>query len=70
MEQKKWQYMRDGVANLDELDKKLAHWGDLGWELVSTLHTKMVKRTPGEHRLAPSEYADTEGFIIVLKRAA
>jgi hypothetical protein len=70
MEHKKWQYMRDEVKNLEELDKKLEHWGDLGWELVSTLHTKEVKRTPGEHKLAPSSYSETEGFILVLKRAA
>jgi hypothetical protein len=39
MEPKKWQYMRDSVLGLEELDSKLAHWGNLGWELASIIQT-------------------------------
>ncbi len=35
MENQKWQYMRDEVDSDDEADEKLAHWGSLGWELVT-----------------------------------
>lgn len=39
METTKWKYFRDDIATLDEVDAKLQHWGSLGWELVTILHT-------------------------------
>jgi hypothetical protein len=39
MEPKKWQYMRDSVEGLEEMDSKLLHWGNLGWELAGIIQT-------------------------------
>jgi hypothetical protein len=39
MEIQKWQYKRDQVPGLEELDSKLEHWGNLGWELASIVQT-------------------------------
>jgi hypothetical protein len=64
MEIKKWQYLRDEIASLDELDEKLTHQGGLGWELVSILHTTETTRTADENILAP------EGWILVFKQPA
>jgi hypothetical protein len=64
MEIKKWQYLRDDIASLDELDEKLKHRGGLGWELVSILHTMETKRTADENILAP------EGWILLFKQPA
>jgi hypothetical protein len=64
MENKKWQYLRDDIASLDELEATLKHRGDLGWELVSIVHTTETKRTADENILAP------EGWILVFKQPA
>jgi len=34
----KWQYLRDEVENETEMDQKLLHWGNLGWELISVCY--------------------------------
>jgi hypothetical protein len=39
MEAQKWQYKRDQAMGLEELDSKLAQWGDLGWELAGIIPT-------------------------------
>ena len=53
MEIKKWKYLRENMATLDDLDDKLKHWGGLGWELVTILHTNEMKRAADENILAP-----------------
>jgi len=58
MEIKKWKYLRENMATLDDLDDKLKHWGGLGWELVTILHTNEMKRAADENILAP------EGWIL------
>lgn len=63
MEIKRWQYHRDDLADLAELDGKLSHWGGLGWELVSVLHTSETK-TAEENILAP------EGWLLIFKQPA
>jgi vacuolar-type H+-ATPase subunit B/Vma2 len=62
MEIRKWQYLRDYIANLDELDEKLKNRGDLGWELVSILQTTETKRVPDENILVP------EGWLLLFKQ--
>ena len=62
MEIKKWQYLRDEVSGLDELDLKLAHWGSLGWELVSIVHTTETGKPQDENILTP------ERWMLVLKQ--
>lgn len=37
MQNHKWQYLRDDVSSVNDLDEKLAHWGGQGWELVSAI---------------------------------
>jgi hypothetical protein len=64
MEIKKWQYLRDEIASLNELDEKLERQGSLGWELVSILHTTETMKTADENILAP------EGWILVFKQPA
>src|SRR5277367_2250515 len=53
METTKWQYFRDDIATLDEVDAKLKHWGALGWELVTILHANEVTTVANENILAP-----------------
>jgi hypothetical protein len=62
MEIKKWQYLRDEVGGMDELDSKLAHWGELGWELVSIIHTTETGKPSDENILTP------ERWMLVLKQ--
>jgi len=51
MDMTKWQYLRDDIATLNDLDVKLRHWGALGWELATILHASETKRD--ENILAP-----------------
>ena len=62
MEIRKWRYLRDDIANLDELDEKLKDRGDLGWELVSILHTTETTRRADENILVP------EGWLLLFKQ--
>jgi hypothetical protein len=62
MEIRKWQYLRDDIANLDELDDKLKHRGGLGWELVTILHTTETKTRADENILVP------EGWVLLFKQ--
>ena len=59
----KWRYLRYELANLEELDEKLNHWGGLGWELVSVIHTQELKKT-AENILVP------EGWTLMFKQPA
>jgi hypothetical protein len=43
MEVTKWQYFRDDISSLDDLDAKLTQRGALGWELVTILHASETK---------------------------
>jgi hypothetical protein len=36
----KWQYLRSDANDEDALDQKLAHYGNLGWELASVVYTQ------------------------------
>lgn len=63
----KWQYMRSEVPSLEEMDNKLEYYGNLGWELVSTLHSTSTLRTT-KSPTAPGEYEKTEGWILVFKQ--
>ncbi len=56
----RWQYFRDELATLNDLDAKLEHWGGLGWELATILHASETKKD--ENILAP------EVWMLVLKR--
>jgi hypothetical protein len=56
MEIKKWKYLRDEVGGMDELDSKLAHLGELGWELVSIIHTTDTGKSTDENILAPERW--------------
>jgi hypothetical protein len=60
MEPKKWKYMRDQVLGLEELDSKLAHWGNLGWELAGIIQTSDDEGN--ENILGP------ETWVLVLKQ--
>ncbi len=60
MEPKKWQYKRDNVIGLEELDSKLAHWGNLGWELAGIIQTSGDEND--ENILGP------ETWVLVLKQ--
>ncbi len=60
MEPTKWQYMRDSVVGLEELDSKLQHWGNLGWELAGIIET--VGDEKNENILGP------ETWVLVLKQ--
>ncbi len=63
MDMKKWQYLRDEVDTVDELDEKLKHWGSHGWELASLVHAKRETTTTEETNiLAP------EVWMLVLKQ--
>jgi hypothetical protein len=53
--------MRDEIAGLDELDDKLAYWGNLGWELVTLVHTT---KPTDENILA------AEVWMLILKQPA
>jgi hypothetical protein len=64
METNKWRYHRDDIGSLTELDTKLSYWGDLGWELVSVLHTQETGTTTDENILAP------ERWILIFKQPA
>jgi hypothetical protein len=64
MEIRKWQYLRDDMATIDDLDARLKHWGGLEWELVTILHTNEMQRAPDENILAP------EGWILLFKQPA
>ena len=46
-----WQYFRENIATLSDLDAKLSYWGSLGWELATILHASETKRD--ENILAP-----------------
>jgi hypothetical protein len=61
MEPKKWQYKRDSVVGLEELDSKLLHWGNLGWELAGIIQT--AGDEDNENILGP------ETWVLVLKQA-
>jgi hypothetical protein len=41
----KWQYMRDEVKSEAMLDERLAHWGSLGWELVTVIQDRGEGKT-------------------------
>ncbi len=58
----KWKYLRDEVSGLDELDSKLAHWGGLGWELASIIHTTETGKPDEQNILTP------ERWMLVLKQ--
>jgi hypothetical protein len=62
MDIKKWEYLRDEVNGLNELDSKLAHWGGLGWELASVIQTTETGNAENENILTP------ERWMILLKR--
>jgi len=62
MESTKWQYMRDEASGLDELDEKLKHWGNLGWELASIIQTTESGKPEDENILTP------ERWLLVLKQ--
>jgi hypothetical protein len=56
MEPKKWRYTRDDFADLSQLDEKLSHWGDLGWELVTVLHSPEASKTEDQNILTPAKW--------------
>jgi len=62
MEITNWEYFRDEVNGLNDLDSKLAHWGGLGWELVSIIHTTETGRPADVNILAP------ERWMLVFKK--
>ena len=62
MEIQKWQYFRDEVPDLKALDDKLLHLGNLGWELVSVIHTRDSGNTASENILAP------EVWVLIVKQ--
>jgi len=64
----KWQYLRDDVHSLDELDTKLGHWGTLGWELVTILYEREVEMLQGRDVLAPPTYSRTDTWSLILKQ--
>lgn len=55
-----WQYHRDEFGSEDELDEKLRHWGDLGWELVA-----IIQGLPGTSE-GPGERWDR--WMLILKQ--
>jgi hypothetical protein len=61
MEVPKWKYLRDDMATLDGLDAKLAHWGGLGWELVTVLHAG----EPAEENILPAQV-----WMLIFKQPA
>jgi hypothetical protein len=66
MQTQKWQYLRDEVHSMRELDEKLGHWGNLGWELVEILHERhveMVRKGGG-----PGEMSRTDTWNLILKQ--
>jgi hypothetical protein len=56
METKKWRYTRDDFADLSQLDERLSHWGDLGWELVTVLHSPEASKTEDQNILTPAKW--------------
>ena len=64
MEITKWHYVRDDIASLHDLDGKLSERGNLGWELVSVLHTQEKKNPAEENILAPV------GWTLIFKQPA
>jgi hypothetical protein len=64
MEVKKWQYSRDVVSGLDQLDTRLEHWGDLGWELVSMIHTTETASQANESE----NILAAEKWMLILKQ--
>ncbi len=62
MEVTKWQYVRDDISSLDDLDARLTHWGARGWELVTILHASETKTD--KNILGP------EVWMLVLKQPA
>jgi hypothetical protein len=61
----KWQYLRDQVADLEELDAKAQHWGTLGWELVSVCYIY-----DAGNYAAGEEKQPLPSWILFLKRPA
>jgi hypothetical protein len=64
MEVTKWQYLRDEIGTLDELEERLSQRGRTGWELVSVVATPGTKTTPDENILAP------EIWMLIFKQPA
>jgi hypothetical protein len=56
METTKWRYTRDDITDLKQLDDRLTERGNLGWELVTILHSKEAKTTEDQNILAPAKW--------------
>jgi hypothetical protein len=56
MEPTKWRYTRDDITDLSQLDDRLVERGNLGWELVTILHSEEAKTTEDQNILAPPKW--------------
>jgi hypothetical protein len=66
----KWQYRRDEVHGLEELDKQLEHWGGLGWELVTILHERQPDVLHGNTAFGAPIAKRDEAWSLIFKQPA
>lgn len=61
MEVQKWQYHREEIATLQDLDGKLSYRGSLGWELATILHATEITKEEGN-------ILNPEVWILIFKK--